>query len=158
MSTSWEIDWKKAHEMIEQERIAACERGANLIAELSDMTRNRDELRLALDRAERKCNELRDRAWRAEGSLTIRRSLCRDIAVALGCEGLEGDESLQAGLAAIRALKQARDAAVMLCVNHMDCGECPVDSGNCFDNPMICKQELTAWAAKQGKDGKEGAR
>ncbi len=95
------------------------ERTGNLSVELAAMTQNRDELRQALakaererDEADRKCNELRERAWRAEGSLTIRRSLCRDIAVALGCEGLEGDESLQAGLAAIRALKQARDGAL----------------------------------------------
>jgi hypothetical protein len=96
----------------------ALDRAGNLSVELAAMTQNRDELRQALAKAERdrdeaeaKCNEFHERMWRAESSLPIRRSLCRDIAVELGCEGLEGDESLQAGLAAIRALKQARDAA-----------------------------------------------
>jgi hypothetical protein len=107
------------------ERDEARDRAGNLSVEIAAMTQNRDELRQALDRAERdrdmaererdeaerKGAEWRQRAWSAESSLTIRRSLCRDIAVALGCEGLEGDESLQAGLAAIRALKQARESA-----------------------------------------------
>ena len=118
MSASWEIDWKKAHDAIDQERTAACEQAVNLSAKLADMTRNRDELRLALNRvsrerdsAEEERNHAQERAWSAENSLTIRRSLCRDIAVELGCEGLEGDESLKAGLAAIRALKQAKESA-----------------------------------------------
>ena len=110
---------------MDQERDQARDRAGNLSVELAAMTRNRDELRQALDRAERdrdraerdrdeaerKGNELRERAWRAENSLTIRRSLCREIAVELGCERLEGDAQLQAGLAAIRALKQAREGA-----------------------------------------------
>jgi chromosome segregation ATPase len=103
---------------MEQERDQARDRAGNLSVELAAMTQNRDELRQALDRAERdldeaerKVDEFHERMWRAENSLTIRRSLCRDIAVELGCEGLEGDESLKAGLAMIRALKQARDVA-----------------------------------------------
>jgi hypothetical protein len=104
----------------------ARERAANLWVELAAMTQNRDELRQALDRAvrdrdraerdrdeaERKADEWRQRAWSAENSLTIRRSLCREIAVELGCEGLEGDEQLAAGLAAIRVLKQAREGVL----------------------------------------------
>ncbi len=63
----------------------ARERAANLSVELAAMTQTRDELRQALgraerdrdraerdrDQAERKGNELRERAWRAENSLTI---------------------------------------------------------------------------------------
>jgi hypothetical protein len=110
---------------MEQERDQASERAGNLSVELAAMTLDRDALRQALDRAERdrdragrdrdeaerKVYEWRQRAWSAEASLTIRRSLCCDIAVELGCEGLEGDASLVAGLAAIRALKQAREGA-----------------------------------------------
>jgi methyl-accepting chemotaxis protein len=52
-------------------------------------------------------------------------------------------------------LRRQVDAIVMLCVNDLDCGSCPVDSGICFDNPEICKKELAAWAALQAKeDGK----
>ena len=101
---------------MEQERDEARDRAGNLSVELAAMTQNRDELRQALERAyrardaeERSLIEWQDRAWRAEGSLTIRHSLCRDIAVELGCEGLEGDESLKAGLAAIRALKHGKE-------------------------------------------------
>jgi hypothetical protein len=94
------------------------ERAGNLSVKLAAMTLDRDALRQALDRAgrdrdeaERKVYEWRQRAWSAEASLTIRRSLCREIAVELGREGLEGDARLEAGLAAIRALKQAREGA-----------------------------------------------
>jgi hypothetical protein len=103
---------------MEQERDQARDRAGNLSVELAAMTQNRDELRLALDRAERdrdeaerKCNEFHERMCRAESSLTIRRSLCRNIAVELGCEGLEGDAQLEAGLETIRALKQAKEYA-----------------------------------------------
>ena len=96
----------------------ANDRAGNLSVELADMTRNRDELRQEVQElkrvfgcTERERKNALERAWNAENSLTIRRSLCRDIAVELGCEGLEGDESLETGLAAIRAMKQARDAA-----------------------------------------------
>jgi chromosome segregation ATPase len=99
--------WRKAEERADKAE-----------ADLAAMTQNRDELRQALNRvarerdsAEEERNHAQERAWRAESSLTIRHSLCRDIAAELGCEGLEGDESLKAGLAMIRALKQARDAA-----------------------------------------------
>jgi hypothetical protein len=67
------------------------------------------ELKRVFSCTERERKNALERAWRAENSLTIRRSLCRDIAVELGCEELEYDAQLQAGLAAIRALKQARE-------------------------------------------------
>lgn len=42
---------------------------------------------------------------------------------------------------------------VSVCVNHLDCEYCPVDSSICFGNHEICKQELTEWAAQQAKEG-----
>ena len=50
-------------------------------------------------------------------------------------------------------LKRMVDVVVSVCVENLDCGRCPVDSGICWDNPAICKQELTAWAAQQAKEG-----
>jgi hypothetical protein len=134
-----------------EQRTAACERAGNLSVELAAMTRNRDELRQALNRvarerdsAEEERNHALERAWSAENSLTIRRSLCRDIAVELGCEGLEGDAQLEAGLAAIRTLKQGKEgapadrAAVADTVDpfvrpHIDLalGACPKCAGYC---------------------------
>ena len=100
------------------ERDEARERAGNLSVELAAMTLERDELRQEIKElkrvfgcTERERKNALKRAWSAESSLTIRRSLCRDIAVALGCEGMEGDESLKAGLDAIRALKQGKEGA-----------------------------------------------
>jgi len=81
----------------------------NLRQALDRAERDRDEAERNRDEADRKVDEWRKRAWGAEGRLTIRRSLCRDIAVALGCEEPEGDAQLLTGLAAIRALKQAKE-------------------------------------------------
>ena len=97
--------WRKAEDRADK---AEAELDA-LRQALDRAERDRDEAERNRDDAERKVDEWRKRAWGAEGSLTIRRSLCRDIAVALGCEGLEGDAQLLTGLAAIRALKQAKD-------------------------------------------------
>ncbi len=94
------------------------DRAGNLSVELAAMTLERAKLRQEIEELKRvfRCTERErktalERAWSAENSLTIRMSLCREIAVELGCEGLKGDAQLAAGLAAIKALKQAKGGA-----------------------------------------------
>jgi hypothetical protein len=55
---------------------------------------------------ERKCAELRERAWRAEAIADERWGLRREIAEELGIGDETGDEALRRGLEAIRELKR----------------------------------------------------